>query len=183
MPRSGHPFLGLCLTRRPLGVYCLATLVAPGHSPPRELPRCRLCRRKEEFAPRLTPPRTLWGVRGVESLESWRPLPARPGFSPSRRTFAYFSCVGKVGRLTGGTVLCPPVREPVTSALPGLRPARRPRGWGKLPKASRYKAGGRRGERRSVASGRRKAVLALQLNGGYPGGSPPGHALWVLSLV
>ena len=28
---------------------------------------------------------------------------------------------------------------------------------------------------------RRKAVGAPRLSGGYPGGSPPGHALWVLS--
>ena len=35
----------------------------------------------------------------------------------------------------------------------------------------------------AAGSGRRKEKHAVQLSGGYPGGPPPGHALWVLSLV
>ena len=45
------------------------------------------------------------------------------------------------------------------------------------------KPGGRRGSCAAAGSGRRKEKNAVQLSGGYPGGPPPGHALWVLSLV
>ena len=35
----------------------------------------------------------------------------------------------------------------------------------------------------AASHARRKERNAVQLSGGYPGGPPPGHALWVLSLV
>ena len=63
------PIFGFRLGQAPYGIRKSADFVAPGHSPPRELPRCRLCRRKEEFAPRLMP-RELYGGSG--GWKAWR---------------------------------------------------------------------------------------------------------------
>ena len=62
-------------------------------------------------------------------------------------------------------------------------PSQAPR-WGvgtKVKVRTRPQAVG--GSGATAGSGRRKQRDAPQLSGGYPGGSPPGHALWVLSLV
>ena len=86
---------------------------------------------------------------------------------------------------TGACIWCSSLRAcPSNGAgTEGPRPARRP-AW-----AAGTKAYGRRrpeateGSCAAAGPGRRKERDAPQLSGGYPGGPPPGHALWVLSLV
>ena len=65
----------------------------------------------------------------------------------------------------------------------GPRPARRPDGV-RQPKHTPCRSPeGVVGTDAAAGQGRRKETDAPQLSGGYPGGPPPGHALWVLSLV
>ena len=74
---------------------------------------------------------------------------------------------------------CPSIEQ----KSPFYFPSRRLPGYGKLPKQVCARPGAAEGSSAPSCPGRRKAVLAPQLSGGYPGGPPPGHALWVLSLV
>ena len=74
-------------------------------------------------------------------------------------------------------------RPSIEQEGPFFFPARRPPGGIGPPKAHRYEAGGRRWDcprRRKLPP---ESCRRTRLSGGYPGGSPPGHALWVLSLV
>ena len=110
-------------------------------------------------------------------------LPTLPATHGGPRPFAQLTCypVPRLWAPGAGVQACGPV--PLTAHTPKC-PAR-PGGPGGAD-AEAY--GCRRrsavgGTAATASQGHRKEKSVVQLSGGYPGGPPPGHALWVLSLV
>ena len=148
-------------------------------------------------------------LRGTNPSDKGRP----PGFDPLRTPILRGSKIGAVFyfRRAPADTPCHARRPPAffRQNLPHSYPAYgrlvlvfkpsvcTPNGAGtkvphhsrRVPWASGTQAYGRRrpeavdGTGAVAGPGRRKEKNAVQLSGGYPGGPPPGHALWVLSLV